>query len=318
MEKIIINAEDVKPDFKNVKEIWAKMLSSYYEPEGNLLPDYVEEVNCPHCGTNSFEQEFTLNGFRHVKCKSCSSVYVTPRLRSGFIDKLYCDAYYSEMYTKSMLPVFDIRKELIGKTKYKQVIQYAVSKGTVLDIGCGIGEVIDVFKDNQWECDVIEINPAAIEWLEKKGIAVAKTHFNDYPINKKYDVIMAWGVVEHVLDPKNFLKKAFDLLKPGGVFVSEVPHGNSMLVDYCRNTGKDPQRILQGEQHVMLYSIKAYNELHENAGFHKLNIRTNGLDFSTIMNINGVELASEITSSIQSIIDSKDYGDLLRGFWRKA
>lgn len=317
MEKKIINAEDVKPNFQNVKKIWAKMLNGYYDSHGALLPEYIEEVNCPHCKNNSFEKEFILNGFRHVKCNSCSSVYVTPRLRSVYIDKLYCDAYYSEMYTKSMLPVFEKRKELIGRPKYKQVVQYAVSKGTVLDIGCGIGEVIDVFKDHHWECEVIELNPAAIEWLEKRDIAVTNTHFDDYSIDKKFDIIMAWNVIEHVLNPKKFLKKAYDLLKPGGVFVSEVPHGNSMVVDYCRNTGRDPQRILQGEQHIMLYSIKAYTELHENAGFHNLHVQTNGLDFSTIMNINGIELASEITSSIQTLIDSKDYGDLLRGFWRK-
>ena len=29
---------------------------------------------------------------------------------------------------------------------------------------------------------------------------------------------MAWNVIEHVLDPKDFVK-AYELLKPGGIFV---------------------------------------------------------------------------------------------------
>ena len=128
---------------------------------------------------------------------------------------------------------------------------------------------------------------------------------------------MAWGVVEHVLDPYSFLKKVFRLLKPGGVFVSEVPHGNSLLVDHTRLTGKDPERIIMGEQHVVLYSIKAYKELHKSAGFKDLHIQTNGLDVSTIFDLNGEKFDLHAISDIQKLIDKKLYGDLLRGFWKK-
>ena len=72
---------------------------------------------------------------------------------------------------------------------------------------------------------------------------------------------MAWNVIEHVLDPKDFVKKAYELLKPGGIFISEVPNGNSLLVDYCRNTGKDPLRILQVSNilcYILLRHMKIY------------------------------------------------------------
>jgi len=317
MNEIIINASDVKPDFKKVKDIWAEMIKSYYNENGELKVQFVEDVSCPYCQSTEHKDEFKLNGFIHVTCASCSSVYVTPRLRPEYIDKLYSDSYYSEMFTKSMIPVFEKRKKLIGENKYNQITLFSVPKGRVLDVGGGIGEVIDVFKDNQWFCDVVEFNPAAIDWLKSGGHNVYNVHFEDYKSDKKYDVIMAWGVVEHVLNPANFLKKAYELLKPGGIFVSEVPHGNSMLVDYCRNTGKDPERILQGEQHIMLYSISAYTQIHKSAGFQPVLIKTNGLDFSTILKINNEKLDSNLVASIQTVIDSKDYGDLLRGFWRK-
>ena len=205
----------------------------------------------------------------------------------------------------------------MGQFKYNQILKYAQNTGKILDIGCGVGELIDVFKDNDWECDVVELNPAAIEWLKKKNHNVHNIHFEDFETNKQYDVIMAWNVIEHVLDPKGFLKKAFKLLKPGGLFVSEVPHGNSMLIDYCRNTGKDPLRILQGEQHIMLYSIEAYNQLHTNAGFKKILVKTNGLDYSTVLKINDLNIESSLILNIQELIDKKDYGDLLRGFLEK-
>ncbi|AXX16225.1 hypothetical protein IQA49_06425 [Leptospira borgpetersenii serovar Ballum] len=92
---------------------------------------------------------------------------------------------------------------------------------------------------------------------------------------------MAWGVVEHVLDSDVFLKRVVGLLVPGGLFVSEVPHAQSLLIDISRKTGLDPKRILMGEQHIVLYSTEAYKSLHERNGFKKIHLQTNGLDMDT-------------------------------------
>ena len=115
-------------------------------------------------------------------------------------------------------------------------------------------------------------------------------------LNEKFDVIMAWGVVEHITDPSLFLSKVYSLLKPAGVFVSEVPHSQSVLVDYCQKSGKDPLRILQGEQHIILYSNKAYSEVHEKSGLKLHHVQTNGLDLSTILGINELEIDQDVIS----------------------
>ena len=314
----VISASDVKPNFKNVKEIWAEMLSHYYDDNGRLKDEYVTKVNCPYCNKNLCSDEFSMNGFQHVTCNYCKTVYVTPRLNDQCIDKLYSEEYYSIMFINSMIPVFEKRKELIGIRKYNQVLEFlSENRGSVLDIGSGIGEVIDVFKDNDWDCNAIEFNPGAVDWLKQKEINVSNVHFDDYKSDIKFDVIMAWGVVEHVLDPKLFLIKVNSLLKPGGVFVSEVPHGNSLLVDYTRKTGIDPERIIMGEQHIVLFSIEAYRGLHTNAGLRQLHLQTNGLDFSTIFEMNGSKIDRNILNDTQALIDEKLYGDLLRGFWTK-
>jgi 2-polyprenyl-3-methyl-5-hydroxy-6-metoxy-1,4-benzoquinol methylase len=321
MEKqSVINASDVKPNFSKVKEVWQEMLSKYYDDRKTLRKEFVIDVNCPHCVSDKTHSSFNLNGFDHHKCKNCGSVYVSPRLKDECLHTLYSDNYYSEMFTKSMIPFFEKRKELIGVNKFNQIAENIISEppnNRVLDIGCGVGEVIDVFNDNGWDCEAIELNPVASDWLNQRGIKVFNDTLDNYNSNQEFDVVMAWNVVEHVTNPKDFVKKAFDLLRPGGLFVSEVPHGNSMLVDYCRSSGLDPLRILQGEQHIMLYSISAYKELHEIAGFKPELIQTNGLDVGTILDCLGTEIRRESISLMQDLIDSKLYGDLLRGFWKK-
>jgi SAM-dependent methyltransferase len=228
------------------------------------------------------------------------------------------------MFNEAMIPFFDKRKQLIGQSKYSQVVKSleAVSQKQektlrVLDIGAGIGEVLSVFNDNGHNCEAIEVNPSAIEHLKNIGINVFEDSFYNYKSNEKFDVIMAWGIIEHVTNPTLFLEKVYSLLNTSGVFVSEVPHAQSLLVDYCRKTGKDPLRILQGEQHIILYSNEAYIDLHKNSGLKLLKVQTNGLDFSTIIGINDKVLNQDIVSDVQSSLDSFMLGDLLRGFWYK-
>jgi len=321
--KKIVNASDVKPNFDNVKQIWKDLLNKYFDTNGNLSSEYILDVSCPHCFQNDFdiEESFLLNGFHHHECKNCNCLYVSPRLKDNCLTEIYSDEYYSEMFQKSMIPFFEKRKRLIGEPKYRQILSHMdISSNkdyAVLDVGCGIGEVLDVFKDQGWDCNAVELNKVAVKWLKEKGINVFNDNFENYHSEKKFDVVMAWNVIEHVVNPQEFLSKAYSLLKPGGIFISEVPHSESLLVDFCRRTGADPKRILQGEQHIILYSRKAYHALHSKAGFDLIALQTNGLDVSTISSIKDIDIDESSMIAFQESIDKKLFGDLLRGIWRK-
>jgi len=320
MEKIL-RADDIKPDFEGLKGKWMEMLQKYYIDSDKLNPKYTKHIPCPHCGENDAEKEFVLNGFCHKTCLNCQTTYVSPRLNDECIEELYSDDYYNEMYTRSMLPVFEKRKELIGRRKFNQTVSTwgGNTKGRVLDIGSGIGEVTDVFREEGWLSHAVEMNSVAIDWLNGRNHEeVFHGTLDAYETDLKFDIIMAWGVVEHVLDPNGFLQQVKNLLLPQGVFVSEVPHGECFLIDMSRKTGVDPKRILMGEQHIVLYSTQAYIDLHERNGFELIHLQTNGLDISTTFKELGLNIEDDLLSSMQECIDEKLYGDLLRGFWRKA
>ncbi len=317
----VLKADEVKSDFKALKKKWQEMLGKYYIDPKTLNSEFTLIIPCPHCRSENIDYSFDLNGFFHNACAECKTIYVSPRLNDICIKELYSDDYYNEMYTRSMLPVFEKRKKLIGQSKFYQATSlYNVDKkGRVLDIGAGIGEVIDVFRENGWCSHAIELNMVAADWLKKRGYdEVFLGSLDDYVTDYKFDIIMAWGVVEHVVNPDFFLKKVHKLLAPNSLFVSEVPHGQCLLVDIVRKTGMDPKRILMGEQHIVLYSTQAYVELHERNGFQQVHLQTNGLDCDTIYKENGINVPDKILEAMQVCIDERMYGDLLRGFWRRV
>ena len=305
------------------------MLQKYYRSENELDPQYMIEVDCPHCHTKRelTREAFELNGFTHLTCNECGCVYVAPRLKDECLSELYADEYYSEVYGKSMLPALEARKDMIGIPKCEQILGHRTDKkaGMVLDIGCGVGEVIEAFRQKKWDCYATEMNPVAFKSLQDRQINVFHGDFNHYistkgidNLKEKFDIVMAWGVIEHVVDPHEFLANVAKVLKPGGLFASEVPHSDCLLTHYCRDTGLDPKRILLGEQHILHYSEKAYCEIHEKAGLKLLHKQTNGLDLRTIFKEEGVEVSSNIIGTIQKFIDHKMGGDLIRGIWQKA
>ena len=120
----VIKASDVKPNFSEVKEVWKEMLSVYYHDQNTIKEEFTIKVNCPHCDSNDTHSAFNLNGFNHQTCSNCESVYVSPRLNDDCLYKLYSNDYYSEMFTKSMIPIFDKRKQLIGENKYNQILDF--------------------------------------------------------------------------------------------------------------------------------------------------------------------------------------------------
>src|SRR3990167_1591043 len=109
-------SEKMKPNYKKVKAVWADLLAEYYDSSGKLKANYTVDVACHHCGSETIKphSEFSINGFNHVSCKDCGTVYVTPRLKDGLLEKLYNCEYYSEIYSESMLKSFEVRKQTIG------------------------------------------------------------------------------------------------------------------------------------------------------------------------------------------------------------
>jgi len=148
----VLRADDIKPDYEGLKTRWEELLQKYYIDANTLDPKYTLETPCPHCVSEDVDNEFYLNGFCHKTCTKCKTLYVSPRLNDDCIEELYSDDYYSEMFTRSMLPVFEKRKQYIGRRKFNQTISYwgGAEAGRVLDIGAGIGEVTDVFREEGW------------------------------------------------------------------------------------------------------------------------------------------------------------------------
>jgi 2-polyprenyl-3-methyl-5-hydroxy-6-metoxy-1,4-benzoquinol methylase len=133
----------------------------------------------------------------------------------------YDKSYFSSICTVLTPPIIR-KKELLNKKKL--IVTYKKS-GSILDIGCGEGLLLETVKDN-FEIHGIDISEYAVAITNKKlGRNVATClNIEKNTIHGKYDVITAFDVLEHLHNPSDTIRKILDALRPEGVFIFTVPN----------------------------------------------------------------------------------------------
>lgn len=314
----MIDEKKINPNIDKLHNYFDNILAKYFK-DGKPDPEYFEQTACYNCGSPEIANSFTVNQFTHVRCKNCQMVYVNPRFKESIVTNLYNEEDYTEFYKIKLIPSIEYRKTVLAEKKYEQIAGYFNKSGKVLDIGSGLGEVLSVFKEHGWDCKGIEFNEFAANYSKEKfGLNILNKSIYDFDSSEKFDVIMLWGVLEHFFKPADILNKIHELLNNDGLLLLEVPSADSVLVRYYERTSKPVDRIIEGDRHIMLFSLRGLIEMTENSGFTPIEIKSNGLDVSTL---NRLELNNTLNLSqvnkIQQLLDDSMQGDLLRGFFKK-
>lgn len=314
----MIDETKINPNIEKLHEYFDVVIKKYFDGDDSKKI-FFEEVNCYNCDSSKISTSFVVNRFRHVRCKNCGMVYVNPRLKETITHDLYHEPPYQEFYKIKLIPSIDYRKNVLAVRKFEQIAHYTKKPGKVLDIGCGLGEVLSVFQENGWNCLGIEFNEFAANYAtEKFHLNIINKSIYDFEASEKFDLIMLWGVLEHFYNPQKILKKIFELLNDDGLLVIEVPSADSILVRYYERTHNMVDRIIEGDRHIMLFSVRGFQEMLEQTGFKPLTIVSNGLDISTI---NRLEMENLLdlnqVNALQEKLDVSLQGDLLRGIFSK-
>jgi 2-polyprenyl-3-methyl-5-hydroxy-6-metoxy-1,4-benzoquinol methylase len=109
--------------------------------------------------------------------------------------------------------------------------------GRLLDVGCGYGQTLALAAAAGFEAVGVEMPGAAVEVARSRGLRIVAGDFTHGgvldPGEPPFDVILVSHVLEHVLQPEEFLARLRAVLAPGGTLVAEVPNVADQLLDRC-------------------------------------------------------------------------------------
>ena len=198
-------------------------------------------TKCIICGSENFVHLFqckdhflSLEIFSISQCRNCGFIFTNPRPPALKLSKYYDSKNYishAEKAENIIDKVYNKVRKYTLKKKYELVLKYKSNikdSKTILDIGCGTGEFLKVFKNNSWQTLGVEPNKSAreiaitkneLEVLDEQGLF-------DFS-NEHFDVITMWHVLEHVSDINSHLTQIKRILKKDGVLIVAVPNAES-------------------------------------------------------------------------------------------
>jgi SAM-dependent methyltransferase len=236
-------------------------------------------VNCNLCGADDWHIRFpatlkntdeldvavfrcTSPGYgthpQIVKCNHCGLVYANPRWSPEELVQAYA-AVEDEIYVKEREGrELTFQKHLAALEKYT-----GQSNGrSLLDVGAYIGVFVEVAAASGWNASGIEPSQWAVDQAAERGLAVyegtLETHFD----GQRFDVVTMWDVIEHFADPMSELRKAFQLLKPGGWLAVHTMNIDSLT---ARLLGTHWPWLM--DMHLYYFSDKSLSAMLHDAGY---------------------------------------------------
>ena len=141
------------------------------------------------------------------------------------------DNYISHTDGKKSLfeKMYQLVKGIALKSKLK-LINSESEKGTILDIGAGVGDFLATAKNDGWKIIGTEPSEKAKEIAMKKGVSFVTelSEIDDHSL----DVITMWHVLEHVHNLQHQISELKRMVKHNGTIIIAVPNFNSFDANY--------------------------------------------------------------------------------------
>jgi 2-polyprenyl-3-methyl-5-hydroxy-6-metoxy-1,4-benzoquinol methylase len=206
------------------------------------LPDVVlEDVDCPLGCPRADETVLTgrdrlhnLPGeFSVVKCCTCGLLRTNPRPTAASMGFYYPDDYGPYLGTRLQAHASNsasLAKRYLGPV-VRRVLDTRdqalppVSPGRMLEVGCASGAFLHGMAAKGWNVTGIEFSASAASAARELGFPVHVGALESAPDDgSKFDLIVAWMVLEHLHDPIAGLRKLAERSLPGTWLALSTPN----------------------------------------------------------------------------------------------
>lgn len=147
-----------------------------------------------------------------------------------------------------------------------------MSAPCVLDIGCATGALLDFLRGKGWSVTGVEISPSAEYAQKERKLDVRGTPLEEcnFPA-KSFDIVLASHLIEHLNNPRSFLKEVQRILKDNGRAYISTPN---IAGFQSRLFGSRWRSAIF--DHLYLFSVDTLKKLLKETGFKTERVRTWG------------------------------------------
>jgi len=223
---------------------------------------------CHVCGGDS-NFLLTKDNFDEYICTQCNLSFVYPQPEASWL----ASNIYSLESGYQRNKTIDLSREKEGK-RYGRPLDYmahAKPGGILLDIGCSSGQVMYWARKRGLKSSGIEINKRTADMAAQNGFEVYNGFLEDAPFQKgSFDLIFMGDIIEHVNNPREFVRDARSFLKPDGLIIISTPNVNcfwSKFTFLLYRLFNIPWTSATPPYHLFQFSFENLNMLMNEFGF---------------------------------------------------
>lgn len=196
---------------------------------------------CPTCGVAApfndileLGQEDWPARLRLVQCHECDAVFYENPPGYDFVQSYYKSGWNKQRGETSAQTIRSRTRAKTRLAEFVTKIGYANSSARILDIGCGLGDLMAGFAKYGFENVYgTEMAPYRIAMSEARFPGrIFRGGYEAVPDDLRFDLIYSNHVVEHLPQPGAAFKWMVDHLNPDGFIVITVPDSWSEPVFY--------------------------------------------------------------------------------------
>jgi 2-polyprenyl-3-methyl-5-hydroxy-6-metoxy-1,4-benzoquinol methylase len=237
-------------------------------------------VPCSCCGGCRFKPALECEGFSYVRCTSCGLVQMNPQPVKNEIIERYSNIFgkdylqYEIENENAFLKLQQLALEDAGffKLEKKLMLNTLNEKPSVLDIGCATGSLLALLRDRGWCATGVEISPCAEYARNEKKLDVRSIPLEENNFKQSsFDIILASHLIEHLNDPRLFLKETHRVLKSNGYIFITTPNISGLQAHLYG--GRWRSAIFD---HLYLFSVRTLKKMLQSANFSVEGVHTWG------------------------------------------
>lgn len=219
-------------------------------------------------------EEFELS-----KCPECGFVFTFKYPDEQNIGKYYeSDDYIPhDDSANGFLNLIYLQVRSLMLRKKRRIITKAtgLTKGRILDIGCGTGYFAATMKKGGWDVTGIEPNVKARDFATRHFAlnVISPEHISELP-SGSFDCVTLWHVLEHFHDPFNYSAEIKRLLRPDGLCLCALPNCSS----FDANHYGEYWAAYDVPRHLWHFTPKTFRLFAQKTGFHISGIKSLPLD----------------------------------------
>lgn len=282
-----IKEEDIRP-----KKIFDQFLDLLKE-DGDIYFKNSKRVliDCPCCRSKEHKFWLSKEGFDYQICKSCHTIYQSPRPLNKYFKKFYEQSKSVKFWASNFYKeTIDSRVELIWKPKAKLVLNSIIKNeknhkvDNLIDVGGGYGLFCqELNKLRKFDTYVIEPSKGLAKICREKGFSVIESFAED--VNPKMipegrSCFVSFELLEHVYNPIDFIQHVYSLMKSNDILVLTTLNGMGLDILHL----KDKSKSISPPQHINFLNPNSLKLLLSKTGFSEISTFTPGkLDIDILL-----------------------------------